>query len=99
MKVRITRDYIGGLAFAIFGTGNKINEQLIFGPTQRKVIEEGAIIEPSFRMDWVSADEFMYALKEAIREYEGSTPDFSQGELKATKYHLEDMRRLMKLAR
>jgi hypothetical protein len=98
LRVRINKDYIGNISFAIFSTGHTVNEQWIFGRPTRRVLEEGAIVlEPSFQIDWGNANEFMLALKEAIRIYEGSTPDFSQGELKATKYHLEDLRRLLKI--
>ena len=96
IRILIRKDYIGNLAFSFFTTGIMINEQWVFPPAQRIALKEGEIAkEPTFTISNITANEFMLALKEAIREYEGNTPDFSQGELKATKYHLEDMRQLL----
>jgi hypothetical protein len=95
-KIRIHEDRIGNLGFTFFSVGHQFNEVWEFPPMVRRVVKEGEIIgDPSFSVPNNFANEFMLALKEAIREYEGSTPDFSQGELKATKYHLEDMRNLI----
>lgn len=96
LKVLIKKDWSGGLGFSFFSVGNVINEQLVFRDRQRIVLKEGEMANvPTFFIDGESAGQFMYALKEAIREYEGNTPDFAQGELKATKAHLEDMRKLV----
>jgi hypothetical protein len=87
---------VGNLAFSVFTFGSQINEQWLFGPGERiRLSEDEMVKEPTFSVPNISSNEFMLALKEAIREFEGSTPDFSQGELKATKYHLEDMRKLV----
>lgn len=87
---------MSNIGFSVFTYGHQINEQWLFGPAQRIKLEEGQMAsEPTFSVPNISADEFMRALKEAIREYEGSTPDFAQGELKATKAHLEDMRKIV----
>jgi len=94
--IMIKKDWVGNLAISFFSVGNKINEQWIFPPAKRKILSEGEMApEPTFIVPNIQASEFMLALKEAIRQFEGSTPDFSQGELKATKYHLEDMRQLL----
>ena len=98
MKIRFMKDFMGGLSVCIATTGGRYNELLVFGAPKRVFIPEGgAVEEPSFFIPWHQSEEFISALKEAIREYEGSTPDFSQGELKATKYHLEDLRKLLKI--
>ena len=98
LRVFIKKGFMGELAFTIFSVGNTYNEQLIFGKPMRKEYKGGdLILEPTFIIDTHQSSEFMYALKDAIRIFEGSTPDFSQGELKATKYHLEDLRRLLKI--
>jgi hypothetical protein len=96
LKIFIKKDWSGGLGFSFFTVGHKINEQWIYRDQIRIGLNEGEITkQPTFFIDSINANEFMLALKEAIREYEGSTPDFAQGELKATKYHLEDMRKIV----
>jgi len=96
LKVLIKKDCMGNLGFSIFTYGNRYNEQWIFAPAEKMTLPEGGMAkEPTFSVPNISASEFMLALKEAIREFEGNTPDFAQGELKATKYHLEDMRRVV----
>jgi len=96
IKVLIKKDWIGNLGFSVFTFGNRYNEQWLFGPAERIKLPEGGMAEePTFSIPNISASEFMFALKEAVREFEGNTPDLSQGELKATKYHLEDMRKIV----
>jgi len=96
LRIIISKDYVGNLAFSIFFFCYAKNEHLVFPPAKRIVLKEGEMAtEPSFVISNNSANEFMLALKDAIRSYEGNTPDFAQGELKATKYHLEDMRKLV----
>lgn len=98
LKIIIRRDWVHGLGISIFTVGHQINEQWVYDSPQRVQIKEGEIVErPSLRINSRDCDAFVAALKEAIRDYEGGTPDFSQGELKATKYHLEDLRRLLKI--
>jgi hypothetical protein len=95
-KIYIRKDHVGNLAFSMFTYGHQINEQWLFGPATRISVPEGEMAkEPTFLVPNIMSSEFMLALKDAIREFEGSTPDFSQGELKATKSHLEDMRKLV----
>lgn len=95
-KILIKKDWTGGLGFSFFTVGYAINEQVVYRDKVRIALKEGEIAtQPTFFIDGNMAGEFMLALKEAIREYEGSTPDFAQGELKATKAHLEDMRQLV----
>lgn len=96
LTILIKKDWVGNIGFSIFTYGHQINEQWLFGPAQRIRLAEGQMAsEPTFSVPNISANEFMLALKEAIRAYEGNTPDFAQGELKATKAHLEDMRKLV----
>ena len=77
-----------------------MNEQVIYDLPKRVTFEEGHIVDrPSLSVNFHDADEFIRELKEAIRQYEGSTPDYFTGELKATKYHLEDLRKLLKVNR
>ena len=98
LKIIIRKDWVGNLAFSFFTTGHQVNEQWVFPRehSRRVTLTEGEIAkEPTFTVPTADANEFMLALKEAIRDYEGSTPDFSQGELKATKYHLEDLRQIV----
>ena len=95
LKSRIQKDFLGNLEFTFFSAGNQLNEQIVFD-VNRVFLKEGDRSErPSFSIPYYNANEFMLALKEAIREYEGNTPDFAQGELKATKAHLEDMRKIV----
>lgn len=94
IKATINKDYFGQVAVSIFSTGHAINEMYIFRRPEIKAIKEGEIVnEPSLLI----SEETLVALKEAIRIYEGNTPDFSQGQLKATQYHLEDLRKLLKI--
>lgn len=98
LTILIKKDWLGNIGFSVFTLGNQINEQWLFKPAQRIRLAEGEMAnEPTFIVPNISANEFMLALKEAIRAYEGNTPDFAQGELKATKYHLEDCRKLLTL--
>lgn len=95
-KILIKKDWTGGLGFSFFSVGHTINEQIIYRDKTRVALEEGTMADtPTFFIDRTMSEEFMRALKDAIREFEGNTPDFSQGELKATKYHLEDMRKIV----
>ena len=97
IKIRLQKDWQFGLGIAIFGVGHQYNEQWVFERPKRVQIKEGEMVEqPSLYIDPGDVDLFIAALKDAIREYEGSTPDFSQGELKATKYHLEDLRSILR---
>ena len=98
LKIRFDKhDWYGCLAVQIFSVGNQINSHYKFGTPKREDVEEGQLLgEPSLKI-YGNPDEIVRALKEAIRDYEGSTPDFAQGELIATKYHLEDLRILLKI--
>lgn len=98
LKIDIRTDYFGNLQFTIFGVGHAINEQIVFRQ-ERILFKEGeSPKEPSFTVPNISAPEFMSALKQAISEFDGWTDDHMLGELKATKYHLEDMRKIAKLS-
>jgi hypothetical protein len=58
-------------------------------------IPEGSFFkEPTLAIDWYHANDFKEALKEAL-DGEKLPPSAVEGELKATKVHLEDMRKLV----
>lgn len=96
LKATIKKGFMGELEFSFFSVGNTVNEQIIFDVEKRVFLKDGERAErPSFSIPYYNTNEFMLALKEAIREFEGNTPDFAQGELKATKYHLDDMRKIV----
>lgn len=57
--------------------------------TFNKLQEAQARVEPTIAFNWGQGDELLYALKDALTD---ASLGHSQGELKATKQHLNDMR-------
>lgn len=53
--------------------------------------------EPTFQVGWHDAEDFLAAFREAL-EGEKLPESGVERELKATKYHLEDMRKLAELS-
>lgn len=94
-KVRIYNDYSGSTHIVITKvSGNKIYvaKELAL---EFEEIPEGAFFKtPTLRVDWQHSKDFMAALKEAL-DGERLPPSAVEGELKATKYHLEDMRKIV----
>ena len=64
-------------------------------------VEEGKSYEPSLRIArfFGKSTNFLQALSDALAQcgYEPKTIEENKGELKASKYHLEDLRKLLKL--
>ena len=61
--------------------------------------ELGKDVEPTLRLHELSAQEFMQAMAEALDEQGVKTDKDAkiQGTLEATKYHLEDLRFMLKI--
>ena len=66
-----------------------------------KLKEEGVPVKPTFSINEFEATEMLTALVDALRVsgIKATNEPNDVGELAATKYHLEDMRSLMKLAK
>lgn len=62
-------------------------------------VKEGGLIEPTFLIPFTMQRELVKSLKEATERLGIKTDsEFTlEGELKATKYHLEDMRKILKV--
>lgn len=62
-------------------------------------LKEGARIEPTLKIPRPIAPQFMKALSEAVDQSGVRPPSMEllRGQLKATEYHLADLRRLLKL--
>ncbi len=96
-KVRIFDDYSSRKHIIITKSeGNKIYVAKKVTLEFEEVPRGSYFKEPTLEIDWYHAKDFMAALKEAL---DGEKLPLSavEGELKATKYHLEDMRKLAKL--
>ena len=62
---------------------------------QFKKHEHGERIGPTLELDDYQGTQFLDALKEALNDHQGIKADVIEGELKATKEHLKDMRLLV----
>ncbi len=62
---------------------------------EEQEIKEGTVIEPTLKISGEYDREFIEAFRDGINEVYGEQAQTS--ELKATKYHLEDLRKLLKL--
>lgn len=100
MKIKVYLDYERHLnAVSMWIVGIKENGNRVFvKPVDMtfEEVEEGAYREPTFRFDRHFADEFLESLAGELINM-GYRPDelkAKEGELTATKYHLEDMRKI-----
>lgn len=92
--IRFFDDYSGKTHILILSrSGNRVyvakRVELIF----EELPEGGYFKEPTFEIPWHSSKNFKVALKKAL-EGEKLPVSSVEGELTATKYHLEDMRKL-----
>lgn len=94
-KVRFYDDYSGATHIIItklVGMRQYVAKEI---KLEFEEIPEGSFFkEPTLRIDWYDSKDFMAALKEAL-DGEKLPPSAVEGELKATKYHLEDMRKIL----
>ena len=96
VKIENQTQWTGQVAISILGKqGNEHHQaspcELLFVP-----IQLGEMTSPCIRIDEDNADNLLRALAQGLAEA-GYLPDVScakDNELAATKYHLEDMRRL-----
>lgn len=93
-RVRFFDDYSGAVHIVITRhEGNKVYVAKEFKLEFEELPEGGFFKEPTLRINWYDAKDFKAAFKEAL-DGEKLPPSAVEGELKATKYHLEDMRKM-----
>jgi hypothetical protein len=99
MKIKITNSprSLAGNVFIYFERGNgKIS---VLQPDMKTLVDIGEHepIDPTFEVP--NMQDFINAMGEAVMEYgyKGNKEAKNDGNLQATKYHLEDLRRLLKL--
>lgn len=94
-RVRFFDDYSGSTHIVItklIGMKQYVAKEIVL---EFEEIPEGAFFKaPTLRINWHDSKDFMAALKEAL-DGEKLPPSAVEGELKATKVHLEDMRKLV----
>jgi len=94
-RIRFFDDYSGSVHIVITKVTNGrqyIAKEIVL---QFEEIPEGSFFKaPTLRINWHDSKDFMAALKEAL-DGEKLPPSALEGELKATKYHLEDMRKIV----
>ena len=94
-RVRFFDDYSGAVHIIITKhEGNKVYAAKEVNLVFEELPEGSFFKEPTLRIGWYSANDFKAALKEAL-DAEKLPPSAVEGELKATKYHLEDLRRIV----
>ena len=93
-RVYLFRDYTGTDNFIIVklvGTKTYVAEKVVLKFVE---VPEGSMFrEPTFSFNYVDSKDFLAALKEML-DGEKLPPNAIEGELTATKAHLEDMRML-----
>lgn len=99
--VKVYREPWSATINFMFGQEREDGKLYIVKPMEMTLepYKEGEHRDPSLRIGYDMAPQFLKALAEALAE-EGVKTDNDhkiQGLLDATKYHLEDMRKLMKL--
>lgn len=98
MKVYIQKEIYSD-SIGILFTEEKNGKRYVCKPVNLELVEHnlGEITEPTIRINHFLAPEFLKALAEALDKHEIKTDnDFKiQGLLTATKYHLEDMRKIV----
>ena len=99
MKIKVTTQYssVGGNVFIYFDRGNgKIS---VLQSDMKTLIDNDIMepIKPTFEVP--NFQDFINAMGEAVMEYgyKGSKEAKNEGMLESTKYHLEDLRKLLKL--
>lgn len=96
MKIKLHRNPMSDCTeIYIFDEIN--GKRIVFLPVslEGREIEEGMLIEPTMKISGEFDREFIEAFRDGINEVYGEQAQTS--ELKATKYHLEDLRKLLKL--
>lgn len=94
-RVRFYNDYSGSTHIVITrANGNKLYVAKEVKLEFEEVPNGAFFKEPTLRIDWFDSKDFMAALKEAL-DGEKLPASAVEGELKATKVHLEDMRKLV----
>jgi hypothetical protein len=94
-RVRFFNDYSGAVHIVITKhEGNKVYAAKEVNLVFEELPEGSFFKEPTLRINWYHSKDLMAALKEAL---DGEKLPLSsvEGELKATKVHLEDMRKLV----
>jgi hypothetical protein len=94
-RVYLFQDYTGTSNFVIVkqvGLKTFVAKKV---PLEFAEIPEGTMFrEPTFSFNYMDSKDFLAALKEML-DGEKLPPSAVEGELKATKVHLEDMRKLV----
>jgi hypothetical protein len=94
-RVRFFDDYSGSTHIVITKLQNMkqyVAKEIVL---EFEEVPEGAFFKaPTLRINWHDSKDFMAAIKEAL-DGEKLPASAVEGELKATKVHLEDMRKLV----
>ncbi len=94
-KVRIFDDYSGSKHIVIAKhEGNRVYVAKKVNLEFEELPEGYFFKEPTLAIGWYHASDLMAAFKEAL-DGEKLPVSAVEGELKATKYHLEDMRKIL----
>jgi hypothetical protein len=67
----------------------------------KRVAPEGEAIKPALTLPWMIGQDILKALAEALDQHGVKTDSDAKiaGTLEATRYHLEDLRRLLKMGK
>ncbi len=99
MKVRITRDPLFHGVSIILYAKDETGKMMVAKPLSLEMVDyaEGTVVEPTLRLDAISADSFLASFADALdnQGVKTTSDHHVAGELKATKAHLEDMRGLL----
>jgi len=87
------------IAMSIIETEGNIRRIALPIEITMKTIEPGESVEPTFELPAFEAHKIMKSLAEALDEQGIKTDNDAkiQGTLEATRYHLEDLRKILKL--
>ena len=99
LEVKIHSDLSNGLQILFYTERN--GKQFIVKHIEMELeeIKHGEAIRPTFEIPYLDAESFLKSLAEALDERGVKTDSDAkiEGTLGATKYHLEDLRHLLKL--
>lgn len=98
MRIKVWDDFQTGQTRVAFVSRDQANNLHALSFTSRVFlpVAEGAVLPPDqyLEMSWSMKEEFEAAMKEYVLERGLIRPNTAEGELRAMRYHLEDMRRL-----
>ncbi len=98
MKITIKRDFRSLTAQVYIYWENNGNIEVLL-PDMKTVqtLDKHVAQEPTFSIP--NGDEFIVAMQKALEDYgyKGNGESKNEGKLESTKYHLEDLRQLLKL--